>query len=98
VELQSALNQLMAVENRMSWCPAGPARDELVTERDELRDWILDARPRMDSELVIILSVLIRTAVAEVDPHGDFAQAARRVLGNLSPGQKPAPSRRRRAR
>jgi hypothetical protein len=92
--LQAILNALMAGENRLSWCPAGPARDELVTERDELRDRILDARPRTDAELVIILSVLVRTVVAEVDPQGAFAQAARRVLANLSPatGQKPTSS------
>jgi hypothetical protein len=96
--LEELLGQLVATENRMTWCPAGPARDALVAERDGLRGQILDARPRDDGELVIVLSTLIRTAVAEVDPQGDFAQAARRVLGNLSPGQKPAPLGRRRAR
>jgi hypothetical protein len=71
-----------------------------MAQRDGLRDRIVAARPNSDAELVIVLSVLIRTAVAEVNSQGAFAQAARRVLANLSPspGQKPTPSRRRRVR
>jgi hypothetical protein len=92
--LQAALNELMAVESRQFWCPPGPVQQQLAGQRDRLRGQILDARPHTDADLVVILSVLVRVAVAEVDPQGVFAQAARRVLGNLSPA-KLTPSRRR---